>query len=84
MINSGATVDKSLEIAELRNDLSSIQLSIKEKIKKINEIKTKIGVGYRHHDRQKYEAERREIAKSLWEYEIEMDKIKAKIKELEA
>lgn len=77
-------MDKSQDITELRNNLSSIQLSINEKIKKINEIKTKIDVGYRHHDREKYEAERREISKDLWQYEIEMDKIKAKIKELEA
>lgn len=84
MTNSEAAVDKSQEIAELRNNLSSIQLSIQEKIKKINEIKTKIDVGYRHRDIEKYKAERREISKDLWQYEIEMDKIKAKIKEMEA
>jgi uncharacterized coiled-coil DUF342 family protein len=77
-------VDKSPEIAELRSKLRDIQERIVEKIEKIDETKTKLNTGYRHRDREKYEAERREISEDLLQYEIEMKKIKDKIKELGA
>jgi uncharacterized protein YlxW (UPF0749 family) len=79
----GSEVDKSEELAGLRNELSSLQESIKDKIERINDIKIKLDVDYRHKDKEKYELEHRELAKSLWELGIQQDKIKARIKELE-
>lgn len=76
-------VDKSPEIAELRSKLRDIQERIVEKIEKIDETKTKLNTEYRHRDREKYEAVRREISKDLLQYEIEMKELKRKIKELE-
>lgn len=74
--------DKSPEIAELRTKLSDIQKSIEEKIKEIGEIKTKLSTEYRHRDRDKYQTKHKEISRDLLLFEIEMDQIKDKIKEL--
>jgi hypothetical protein len=76
--------DKSQEISELRGKLNTIQADIGKKLEQIQEAKSRINIGYRHRDRDKYEAERREIAKDLLYYGIEMDRIKAIIKGLEA
>jgi uncharacterized coiled-coil DUF342 family protein len=76
--------DRTPEIAELRAKLSGIQERIVEKIKKIDETKTKLNTEYRHRDREKYEAERMEITKDLLQYEIDMKKIKDKIRIMES
>jgi uncharacterized coiled-coil DUF342 family protein len=76
--------DRTPEIAELRAKLSGIQERIVEKIKKIDETKTKLNTEYRHRDREKYEAERMEITKDLLQYEIDMKTIKDKIREMES
>jgi uncharacterized coiled-coil DUF342 family protein len=76
--------DKSPEIAELRGKLRDIQKRIVENIQKIDETKTKLNTEYRHRDREKYEAERMEITKDLLQYEIDMKKIKDKIRIMES
>ena len=77
-------IDKSSEIAELRSELGDIHEKIVEQIEKIEETKTKLNTGYRRRDRAKYEAERREISKDLLQYEMEMKRIKDKIRDLES
>jgi len=76
--------DKSPKIAELRGKLNDIQERIVDKIKKIDETKFKLNTEYRHRDREKYEAERMEITKELLQYEIDLKKIKDKIREMES
>jgi uncharacterized coiled-coil DUF342 family protein len=76
--------DKSPEIAELRGKLRDIQKRIVENIQKIDETKIKLNTEYRHRDREKYEAERMEITKDLLQYEIDMKKIKDKIRIMES
>ena len=78
--------DKSPEIAiaELRGKLRDIQKRIVENIQKIDETKTKLNTEYRHRDREKYEAERMEITQDLLQYDIDMKKIKDKIREMES
>jgi hypothetical protein len=45
--------------------------------------KFKLNTEYRQRDRDKYEAERMEITKDLLQYEIDIKKIKDKIREME-
>ncbi len=74
--------DKSLDISELRTQLIDIQKVIEEKIKEIEEIKTKLKTEYRHRDREKYKTKHKEISRDLNQLEAEMTQINNKIKEL--
>lgn len=77
-------MDKEREVSNLREQLESIKIKIKDELGRITVVKTRLSIAYRRADREKYEAEREEITENLKKYRDEMDTIKRKIAELEA
>ncbi len=76
-------IDKEKEIKDLEEKLLSVENAIRGELDKIKTLKTKISQGYRHHDKEKYEAKRRVIMGNLKKYEDEMAEVRKKISELE-
>lgn len=77
-------MDKEQEINNLREQLESIKIKIKDELGRITVVKMRLSIAYRRADRKKYEAERAEITSNLKKYRDEMDTVKRKIAELEA
>lgn len=77
-------MDKEDDIHDLKTKLKAINAKINEELKKIDTLKLKISTVYRHRDKNKYEAERKDIIANLKKYDTEMDLIKKRLSELES
>lgn len=77
-------MDKEQEIRTLQEQLDSINLKIKGDLSRILVIKTRLSTVYRRADKEKYEAELKEITLNLKKYREETDSLKRTIAELES
>lgn len=77
-------MDREQEIATLKERLKTLENNIQGERTKIQEVRAKLGAGYRRRDKEKYEGERRAIKDNLKKYEAEMAEVRKKLSELEA
>lgn len=77
-------MDKEQEIRNLQEQLDSINIKIKADLIRIVDIKTNLSTVYRRADKEKYEAELKEIIQKLKKYREDTDTAMRKIAELEA